>query len=170
MKHKTFFGKIFGSAWDSIKGFFNKLFKEADHDLLQTAIIITEGLKAALQTGVIRTFVQLTPTKVDDNLLQIANDNLPKLLASEQLLQVLKTGATEADAEVILTTIVDNFGGLSDKGKEELYTSIAAKFYVLVMEIKNGKKITFGKAALLIESAWEEYQQWKNSKNEATKL
>lgn len=157
-EHKTFFGKIFGTAWDSVKVFFNKLFEEADHDLLQVCILLTEGIKAGLKSGVVTSFVNLTPTKVDDKLLAIANENLPKLLASEQLLQMLNANTTEADTETILKKIVDNFGGLSDKGKEELYTSIAAKFYALVMGLK-GKKITFGQSVLLIESAWEEYQQ-----------
>ncbi len=156
--HKTFFGKIFGNAWDSIKAFFNKVFQDADHNLLEAAIIITQGVKAALSSGVVADFVKLTPTKVDDDLLAIANQNLPKILASEILLKTLNKDNSEADDQAIITQVVNVFGGLSDAGKEELFTSIAAKVYVLLQQIKSGKKVTFGQAALLVESAWEQYQ------------
>lgn len=155
--HKTFFGRIFGSAWDSIKAFFDKIFEEANHELLEAAIITTQALKAALQSGVVTAFVKMTPTKVDDTLLEIANKNLPKILASEILLKSLNPSNTEADNQAIIKQIVDQFGGLSDAGKEELFTSIAAKIYVLFQQIKSGKKVTFGKASVLVETAWEEY-------------
>lgn len=158
MTHKTFFGKIFGSAWDSIKSFFNKIFEEANHDFLEASILITQGLKVALQTGAVKDFVSLTPTKIDDDLLNIANENLPKILASEILLKSLNPDNSDADNQAVIKKIVDTFGGLSDAGREELFTHIAAKIYVLFQQIKSGKKVTFGQAALLVESAWEEFQ------------
>lgn len=160
--HRTFFGKIFGSAWDSIKSFFSKAWDDADHNLLEFAVVVTQALKDGLQSGVVKFIVDATPTELDNNILQAVNAFLPKLLADELLIKDVKDSSTEADAEAVAKKIVDSFGGLSSENKEKFYTSVAAKIYVLVMQEKHGVHVTFGQGAQLIESA---YQEWESSKD-----
>lgn len=160
--HRTFFGKIFGSAWDSIKSFFSKAWDDADHNLLEFAVVVTQALKNDLQSGVVKFIVDATPTELDNNILQAVNAFLPKLLADELLIKDVKDSSTEADAQEVAKKIVDSFGGLSSDKKEEFYTSVAAKIYVLAMQVKAGAHITFGQAAQLVESA---YQEWENSQD-----
>jgi hypothetical protein len=162
--HRTFFGKIFGTAWDSIKGFFSKAWDAADHDLLEFAVQVTQALKDGLQSGVVKAIVDATPTVLDENILQAVNNFLPKLLADELLLKDIHDNSTEADTQDVAKKILDSFGGLSDEKKEEFYTSTSAKIYALAVKIKHGEHITFGQAAQLVESA---YQEWKNANNNA---
>lgn len=160
--HKTFFGKIFGTAWDSIKSFFSKAWDNADHNLLEFAVQVTQKLKDGLQSGVVQAIVDATPTVLDNNILQAVNAFLPKLLADELLLKDIKDTSTAADVQAAAKEILDSFGGLSDQKKEQFYTSVSAKIYVLVMQIQHNQHITFGQAAQLVESA---YQEWKSNQN-----
>lgn len=160
-EHKTFFGKIFGVAWDSIKSFFQKKFEEADHNLLETAIKITNVIKIALASGTANFLVSLTRTDLDNKILAIANQYLPLILADEIMLHGITIASTEEEVKAAFGKVLDSFGNMSTDKKEEFYTSIAANIYKLYQEIKSGKKITFGEAALLVEAA---YQEWLNSK------
>jgi|SRR6185312_689246 len=161
MQHKTFFGKIFGNAWDSVKAFFKKAFEDADHDLLEVVIKITNVVKIALSSGTAQFLVDLTKTDLDNKVLDIANKYLAILLADEIMLQGLKEATTQEEIQAIFSKVLDSFGQMTDDQKAKFYTSLAADLYKLYQEIKSGKKITFGEAALLVESA---YQEWLNSK------
>jgi hypothetical protein len=158
--HKTFFGKIFGTAWDSIKSFFGKAWDAADHNLLEFAVTVTQALKDGLESGIVKAFVDATPTELDETVLRAMNVYVPKLLAAELLIKDVDENSTEADAQDVAKKILDSFGGLSSERKEEFYTKVSAKIYVMAMQIKHGQHITFGQAAQLVESA---YQEWKNS-------
>lgn len=159
--HKTFFGKIFGTAWDSIKGMFQKTIEAANHDFLQAAILVTNVVKTALSSGAAQFLVDLTKTDIDNKLLATANQYLPVLLADEIMLQGITTASTEEEVQAAYGKVLDSFGKMSDSKKEEFYTSLAANIYKVYQEIESGKKITFGEAALLVETA---YQEWLNSK------
>lgn len=155
--HKTFFGRIFGTAWDSIKTFFSNTFANANHDLLEVAIVITNVVKNALSSNTAQFLVDLTKTNLDNEILAIANKNLAILLGDEILLQGVKDATTTDEIQAVFQKVLDSFGTMTDSQKEKLYTSLAADVYKLYLEVKSGQKITFGEAALLVESA---YQEW----------
>lgn len=156
-EHKTFFGKTFGALWDIIKAPFIKAYEEADHVLLEAAIIVTNTVKDALNSGVAKFVVGLTPTQLDDKLLKELNSKLPKILAGEMLLKGIDENSTEEQVQAVLAKILEEFGGLPDDKKAKFYTSLAAEIYIFLEETKNGKKVTFGRAAQVAESA---YQEW----------
>lgn len=160
--HKTFLGKIFGPIGDAIKSFFAKAWDEADHDILEFSVKVTEALKDGLQSGVVKAIVDNTHTDIDNNILAAVNAYMPKLLADELLLKDINETSTEADVQAIAKQIVDSFGGMSSDDKEQFYTNVSAKIYKLAIQIKNGEHITFGQAAMLVESA---YKQWQKSQD-----
>ena len=159
--HTTFFGRIFGTAWDSVISFFKKKFKDADHGLLEVAITVTNVVKQVLSSGAANFLVSLTPTDIDDKLLATLNKQLPIILANEIMIQGINQASTEEEVKSVFSKVLDSFGLMTDADKEQFYTSIAAKIYIVFQELKSGKKISFGEAALLVESA---YQEWLNSK------
>lgn len=156
-KHKTFFGKIFGWIGD--------LFHNANKDLLQAAIDITNTIKAALNSGIVDFITGLIPGTLDDSIVAALRTQLPVLLADELLVQSVGTPATEADAQLLATKLVDSFGLMTDAKKEKLYTSIAADIYIFLQNHLHGEKVTFGEAASLAESM---YQAWLAEQNTPT--
>lgn len=159
MQHKTFFGKIFGSVWDSIKGVFQKQWDEANHDLLETAVKITNVVKIALASDTANFLVDLTKTDLDNEALAIANKWLPVVLADEMMLQGINSASTQDEVQAAFGKVLDSFGKFTTDQKEKFYTSVAATIYKVYNEIKGGQKITFGEAAKLVETAFEEWLQ-----------
>lgn len=162
MQHKTFFGKIFGSAWDSIKSVFQKQWDAADHNLLEFAIKVTNVLKIACQSGTATFLTDLTKTDLDNEALAIANKWLPVVLADEIMLQGINSASSQEDVQAAFGKVLDSFGKFTSDQKEKFYTSVAAQIYKVAVEVKSGQKITFGEAAKLVESAFE---QWLQSSN-----
>jgi len=155
-QHHTFFGKLFGWIGD--------LFHNANHTFLQTAIDVTQAVKDGLNSGIVDLVTGLIPGNIDNEIVTILRKNLPIILADEMLLQGINENSTEADVQALAKKIVDSFGGFSTDRKEEFYTSVAAKIYKLLKQVKDGQKVTFGEAASLAESM---YQSWLQSQQAA---
>lgn len=157
--HKTFFGKLlagdFGGAWQDIKTFVKKIWEDANHDVIDASITVTDFAKAALENATLNTLVNLTPTEKDDEILAFMKLNLAKILSSEFLINTLTPDSTVEEIQNALQTVLDQYGILKDEDKQQLYTSIAANLYRLYLDIKQGKKISFGTAALLVESGFK---------------
>lgn len=155
-KHKTILGKLFGWIGD--------LFHNANKDLLQVAIDVTNAAKAALNSGIVDIATALIPGHLDDNIVSALRLKLPVILADELLIKSAGTLSTEQDAKELAKKLVDSFGGLSDEGREEFYTSVAAKIYIFLQKHLHGEKVTFGEGASLAESM---YQSWLKSKEDS---
>ena len=160
-KHKTFFGKLFGWIGD--------IFHDADKNLLQAAVKITEIVKSALNSHVADFATSLTSTKIDDKLLAIAREKITFILAKEMLVLNASKPATEDEAQDLAKKIIDGFGVLSDDDKAELYTKLAAKLYIFFKE-HEGKKVTFGEAAALAESAYQTWIKFKEDQEDEDKF
>lgn len=161
-KHKTFFGKIFGGFWDTVKS----VFKKADHTLLEIAIKVTNTVKDALNSGFVDIITKLIPGDIDNKFVDLLKLEVPKILAAELLLKALPEATTETDAQAIGKQLLDAFGGLSDTDKEEFYTSVAAKIFIFINAHKNGEKVTFGQAAQLVEGAYQEWLVLQSKEND----
>lgn len=153
-KHKTFFGKLFGWIGD--------LFHAADKDLLKVAIDVTNKVKDFVNSPTAGVLTSIIPTDIDDKLVELLKAKLPLIVADELALQSLDADTTEDEAKDTAQLILNTFGGLSDIKKEEFYTSVAARLYIEVQAIKAGEKLTFGKAAALVESFYQQYEEMKN--------
>lgn len=151
--HKTFFGKLFGWIGD--------LFHNADKDLLQVAVDVTNKVKDFVNSSAAAVLTSVIPTTIDDTLLSVLKEKLPFILADELAIQSLDTDSTEEQAKETAQQILNSFGGLSDIKKEEFYTSVAARLYIEIQAIKAGKKVTFGEAAALVESFYQQYEEMK---------
>jgi hypothetical protein len=162
--HKTFFGRTIGKAFDAVKKAVSSLFGKNNKNLLQAVILVTNSVKTVLESPVTGLVVEVTPTGVDDKLLAIANEWVPKILAEELLLQQINTVETEAEVKEIFIKAINTFGKLTDQDREQLYTTLAAKLYIIYNQVQEGKKVTFGQAATLVEEAFQAWVAYKNSK------
>lgn len=159
MEHKTFFGKLlagdFTGAWQDIKNFVKKIWEDADHKAIDASITITEFIKNALDNSEVNILVALTPTKTDDEVLAFMKENAVKVLSNEMLLKEITPESSADEIQQTLNKIIDTYGGLNDEDKQQLFTSIAANLYRLYLDIKAGKKVTFGTSAVLVESGFK---------------
>lgn len=152
-----FFSKLFAFKFAWI----GKLFHNANHPFLEAAIGITNVVKLVLNSGVTDFITSLIPGNIDDKIVGILKEKVPIILADELLLQQVGFPATEDEAKALAVKLIDSFGKLSDAGKEELYTSVAARIYIFLQDHQHGEKVTFGEAAALAEGF---YQEWLDSR------
>jgi len=149
----TFFGKIF--SW------IGKLFKNAKKEWLQVAVKVTQQFQVAINSPIVDILTAIIPSDADDAVVRILRKELPLILAKELAIVSLTEATTEADVKNAMDKIVLYFGKLSDEEKAQLYTSMSAKIYIVLQKVLEGKKVTFGEAASLAESA---YQTWIKNK------
>ena len=154
-KHSTFFGKIFGPIWDAIK----KKFEDANKPFLEIAVNLTNIVKDALNSGAVDLLTTVIPGVTDDNIVALLRKILPTILADLLLLQASGVPATQEDSEKLAQQFIDSFGGFNDGRKERFYTELAAMINMF-LNANEGKKVTFGASAQLVETA---YQAWKES-------
>lgn len=159
--HHTFFGKIFGTAWDAIKDVFSGT-KEAAQEL---AVKITEVVKNALDSKAAEYILDLIPGDIDDKVAAFLKEKIPFLLTQLLLAKDLQEADTTEEAEDLGQRIIDAFGGLDNKQREKFITSFAAEVLIFLKE-HEGQKITWGMAAKEVQTA---YELWVKSKeNEDT--
>ncbi len=159
---KTFFGKLlaldFDGIWSDIKAFVKNIWQEADHKAINASITVTQFLKEALENDSLEALVLITKTDKDDEALAFMKENLPKILSSEFLLAEITPDSTKEKIQSVLNTVLDDYSIIKDEDKQQLYTSFAANLYRLYLDVKQGKKVTFGTAALLVESAFKVFK------------
>lgn len=148
-----FFKELFAFKFHWI----GNLFHNAHKPFLQAAIDITNAVKTGLNSGLIDLATGIIPGTIDNTIVDILRKQVPVILADEMLLQSAGTPATEEDAQALAKKLIDSFGAMSDVRKEQLYTSVAAQIYIFLQQHSNGEKVTFGQAATLAESF---YQDW----------
>lgn len=158
-KHKTLLGKILSPFTNTFSWLKNLL--NSNKELLKIAFEVTQKIKNLLDSKIADFLVSLTLTKADDNLLKLLREKVLIMLADELLLKTINKDTTEEEAKEISQKILDSFGGLSTEKREKLITTIAAQIFQFVKEHSDGKHVTFGEAALLMESMWKKYQESK---------
>jgi hypothetical protein len=149
----NFFHELFAFRFKWI----GKLFKNENKPFLQAAINITNVVKNAVNSKLFDFLTSVIPGTVDNSIVEILRKQVPVILADELLIQSTGATATEADAQVLAQKLIDSFGALSDVNKEKFFTSVAAKIYIFLQAHEHGEKVTFGEAATLAESS---YQDW----------
>lgn len=165
--HKTLFGQIFGSIWDFIKA----PFENANHNLLEILVTVTNKVKDALNSGAVDFLTSVIPTDIDDKLVALIRGKLPKIVATEILLKSFDdTDMTEEESKETAQKILDVWGGLNDADKAEFYTTLGSKLYIFIQEHQHGEKVTFGEAAAFIESAWKAWQKSQEKKADEDKF
>lgn len=160
--HHTFLGKLLGKPFDALVNAVKSIGGGAvDHTLLAIAIAITQGIKIIVTNPLADIAVSLTSTQVDNLLLETLRTKIPLLIADELAIKNINPDMTQEEAQALVKTFADTFGGLSDDKKEEFFTSVGANVLKVAAQINAGQKITFGVGAMLVEQAWEEYKKLK---------
>lgn len=158
-EHKTFFGKLlhgeFESAFGDLKRWLKDIWENANHDVIDLAITLTDLTKTVLNNKAVDQFITFTKSTVDNDMAQFLRSNVVTISADLLLIKGVEESTNEEELQKVAQQIVNSFGGLSDEQKEVFYTSLAAKLYIVYQKVKAGEKVTFGEAAALVEGAFK---------------
>lgn len=152
---------IFTKVWDWLKKAFTYIEKDAD----KVAITLTEGLKDAMQSGVVGFIAAaldgLTKSHVPTEIVTFLSNNIDKVLATELAIQGIPDNPTQDDILAFEQAVLKAFNVTSDKSR--LYTTLAAQTYgMLKAQADAGTKFTF---ALLVKDVELAYQNYLNDQN-----
>lgn len=149
---------IFTKVWDWLKGAFSYIKQDAD----KVAISITEEVKALLSSGVVTflaTFIDTEfKTTLGQDVVNLLNKVVPKVLAVELAIQGLPDNPTADDLKAFSDAVVKAFTGLDPQGKTKLYTTLAAQVYgIIETEVNKHEPVTFAELVAAVEEAYQDY-------------
>lgn len=156
---------IFTRAWKWLK----HALSNGEQKVIPIAIAVTEGVKAALESGVpdfVAKFVETIFPQVHnlpDELLSIVKNNIVKILAAELAIKALEGTPTPEQIQEFEAAVLTAFG-LHDQ-KSKLYTEMAVQIARDVDAFIGGGNIdrTFAQWVTFIE---DEYQKMKQLESE----
>ena len=156
---------IFTNIWNWLKKAFTYIEKDAD----KVAITLTEGLKTAMQSGVVGFIATaldgLTKSNVPSEIVTFLSANINKVLAVELAIQGIPDNPTQADILAFEQAVLKAFNVTSDKSK--LYTTLAAQIYgMLKAQADAGTQFTFAVLVQDVEAAYQSYLQDQNPDSE----
>lgn len=140
------------------------IFENAQKDLLKAAVIVTQYIKPILDSPVSSVVLSIadavTKSQIPTEIADDVKKAIPVFLAEETLLTSITPDMTEQQVNDIMEKMVQQWPNIPDQKKAEIYTTLSAKIYILIIQLSKGEKITFGEAASLVESA---YKTWLNA-------
>lgn len=166
MSVNSFLHKI--GAW------FDKVFISVKDDFDKVAITITEGLKTALDSGILPTIVRIIPNvgpELSAWLTKNGDAVLAKALALELGLQGLPDNPTASQLEAFESEVITALAGSSAAAKSAIWTKVAVRWGqeldTALNESSNGN-LTFAQWVSLIEQAYQSYIADTTGQQDAT--
>lgn len=154
MSLKTIFAAI--GAW------FQRTFNNVKNNLDSVAISVTEGVKQAINSGVLpaaaHIFDSVTGSHISSDIVTLVGNNINKVLAAELALQGLPDHATPEQLTAFEQSVLIAFTGKDSIGKSKLYTALAAQIYSdLETLVNQSEPITFAALVNTVETAYQQY-------------
>lgn len=148
------------SIFSKIGSWLSKVFKYVETDLDKIAISVTEGIKTALNDGVLGFIANvldgLTKSNVPTEIVNIVSANIYKALAVELAIQGIPADPTSADILAFEQSVLAAFNVTSDKS--QVYTTLAAQVYgILQVQVNNNTSFTFAVLVNDVEQAYQDY-------------
>lgn len=153
-----------GTFLHKVGAWFKKVFADVQTSIAPIAVTITEGLKTALDSGVLPAIVKLIPDGIGDAVSAYLTANgdaiLAKALAIELGIEGLPANATEAQIQTFTTSVITALAGSSALAKSKLWSTIAYQFYDLVAQAlaeSTTSSLSYAQIVALIEKAYQDY-------------
>lgn len=150
------------SIFKAIGDWLKDKFTHIKNDGAKVAISVTEGLKKALQSGVLDGIASIIDHiaggSIADTVVDLLKANINKILSVELGLQGLPDDPSEDDLKAFTDSVIDAFTSLDKQGKSKLYTTLAAQIYgILKADLEDDGEITFASLVKDIEDAYQDY-------------
>ena len=150
------------SFLSKIGAWFKKVVKSLVHDVAPVAVSITEGIKVALDSGVVGFIASIVDGMLKSHLAEdivvLLKKYIPDALAVELAIEGLPDNPTEQDVLDFENKVIAAFGKVSDKSR--LYTTLAASIYGRLKEGLGDGKLTFAETVAIIEDSYQQYLQY----------
>lgn len=151
-----------GSILKSIGGFFAKIFKNIKEDADTVAITITQGIKLALDSGLVKVITDLIPGDLDAEIVAFLQNAIPKALAIELALQGIPDNATPEQIQDFILLVEKSVGGKNWQEQSAFWTKLAVNIYNQIQADLNKDpahaNISFADMVAIIETAYSAYK------------
>jgi len=150
-----------GSILKSIGNWFAKAFNSIKDDADTVAITLTQYLKVALDSGLLKTIADLIPGGLGKDVITVLQNAIPKILALELGLQGLPDNATPEQIQAFILSIEQAVGGKDFQAKSAFWTKFSVQVYSLIQtEINKSPDhatLTFAQIVSIVEEAYQQY-------------
>ncbi len=155
-----------GSILKAIGHWFSKAFNNIKHDAAPVAVAITQYLKTALDSGLLKTIADLIPGDIGKEVLAVLQNAVPKALAIELGLEGIPDNATPDQIQAFILSVEKAIGGKSWQEKSEFWTKFSVNIYNTIQtDINNSPDHASISFAQIVELIEETYQAYKDSQN-----
>lgn len=139
-------GEILKSVWMWVSGNYKKLTSEKNVDAAIKSVNVIKELSNSQLLGWI---VSITNTGIDNKIVEVIKNRVPKILASLMLLKNLPEKPTQFQVEELLRSFLKTINE-NESERERLLTSLSAE---ILVSLEDGV-ITFGEAAAIVEKVY----------------
>lgn len=146
------------SILHDVGAWFTKAFKTVRDDADRIAITITQNLKLASDSGLLKVLTDLIPGTLDDKILQFLQNALPKALAVELALQGLPDNPTPEQVKEFIDLVISKLASKNWQDQSKFYTSLSVNLYNQIEQDFNNHpdnaNLSFAEVVSIIESAY----------------
>ena len=145
-----------------IWAWFKKIFTSIKTDIDKTAIVITEYIKAGLESGVLDAIAKALDgltSHLSTEVIALLRVAVPKALAIELAIQGLPDNPTGDDIKAFENAVLAAVVNSSDFEKSQLWTNLSAQVFNLISDAlkANDGKLTFAQIVLIVEQSYQDY-------------
>jgi hypothetical protein len=152
-----------GSFLKKIGAWFDKTFSDIQTDIAPIAVTVTEGLKTALDSGILPSIVDLIPNvgpAIATWLKANGDAIIEKALATELGVEGLPANATTEQVTAFVQSVIAALAGSTVAAKSKIWTTVAGQLYTIIDQALNESAngaLTWAQIVALIEQSYQDY-------------
>ena len=131
-------------------------------DAAPVAISITQGIKLALDSGLVKVITDLIPGNLDNEIVGFLQTAIPKALAIELALEGIPDNATPEQIQEFILLVEKSVGGKNWQEQSAFWTKLAVNIYNQIQadlnKDPNHANISFADMVAIVEEAYTAYK------------
>lgn len=161
-----------GSIFKSIGNWFAKAWKNIKQSAAPLAVTITQGIKLALDSGLVKVITDLIPGNLDNEIVAFLQTAIPKALAIELALEGVPDNATPEQIQEFILLVEKSIGGKSWQEQSAFWTKLGVNIYNQIQadlnKDPNHANISFADMVAIIEQAYVAYKAHQAGEDDLT--
>lgn len=160
------------SILHDVGAWFAKAFKTVRDDADTVAITITQNIKLALDTGLVKVITDLIPGTLDDKILAFLQTAIPKALAVELALKGIPDNPTPEQIQEFILLVEQTISSKKDwQEQSAFWTKLAVNIYNQIETDLNKNpdqpNLSFADMVAIVDSAYDQYVEHKAAQDQA---
>lgn len=153
-----------GSILKAVGGWFAKIFKDIETDVIPVAVAVVQAVKNISDDGLLDTIDKLFGNIVPPSVLAAIKAEIPKILADLLSIEGLPADPTPDQIKSFADAIIASFASMDFQKKSEALTRLGVKITVLIQGlVASGQTKSFAAWATLLEESYQDYLESQNT-------